>query len=214
LTDTPSPPDARPPHAPPLVERHWAEIVLSVFAIVIAGISLWIAIDTENTNRQLVSEAAWPILQTYHSAHGPDGQPALSLNIVNAGVGPAKIETLEVFWNGQAYRGAQDLLKACCGFSGLGGLTQSGGPVEGPYDLSTSQAAGRVLRAGDFTQMVIYALTASNEAVYKRFGAARDKITYRVCYCSVFNECWLSDGRNLNPPRVKMCPLPDVPYSE
>jgi len=62
--------------------------------------------------------------------------------------------------------------------------------------------------------MISYVFTSNEDAVYHRFGAARDKFTYRVCYCSVFNECWLSDGHDLNPPQVKTCSQPPVPYSE
>jgi hypothetical protein len=76
---------------------------LSVFGVIIAAISLWIAIDTERTNRQLVAEAAWPFVQVYTSG-GSDSQRPLSLDITNAGVGPAKIETLELFWQGKPYR--------------------------------------------------------------------------------------------------------------
>jgi hypothetical protein len=37
-----------------LLERHWAESALAIGAIVIAAASLWVAYDTERTNRQLV----------------------------------------------------------------------------------------------------------------------------------------------------------------
>ena len=101
------------PHTqiPSIFSRHWAESALSIFAVIIAAISLWIAIDTERTNRQLVAEAAWPFLQTYHSAF-VEGQQAIALYIANAGVGPAKIETLEVFWNGKPYGSSTELLEA------------------------------------------------------------------------------------------------------
>jgi hypothetical protein len=191
---------------PSLLNRHWAESVLSVFAVLIAGISLWIAIDTERTNRQMVAEAAWPFLQIYNSAHGREGQPLLSLNVANAGVGPAKIESLEVFWQGKPYGGALDLLKACCGFESGGGL--------GPRGLSTSQVTGTVLRAGDWIALISNVRTPDNSALYDAFNSARNRFTYRVCYCSVFNECWVSDGHDLNPPRVRTCPQPAVPYLE
>ena len=216
MTDNNSHSDAElplsPPSRPRRVKRHWTETVPSVFAVIISVISLWIAIDTENTNRQLVSEAAWPFVRIYNSAHDPDGRPMLSLNISNAGIGPAKIETLEVFWKGKPYRGAMDLLKACCGFGRSTG--RSGGSPDTSHALSTSMAAGTVLRAGEAVPIIRYVPTADNAALYRALGAARGKITYRVCYCSVFDECWLSGGQNVHPPRVKTCPSPAVPYDE
>ncbi|HUJ52846.1 MAG TPA: hypothetical protein VLX08_04785 [Steroidobacteraceae bacterium] len=41
---------------------------------------------------------------------------------------------------------------------------------------------------------------------------ALGSIVMRACYCSVFDECWLSDLRTLHPPRLKECPVPGVPF--
>ncbi len=39
-----------------------------------------------------------------------------------------------------------------------------------------------------------------------------DTPTFRICYCSAFNQCWLTDGHNLDPRRVKVCPEPEVAF--
>jgi hypothetical protein len=198
-----------------MFSRHWAESALSIFAVIIAAISLWIAIDTERTNRQLVAEAAWPFVQGYTSG-GSDPRHLLSLNIENAGVGPAKIETLELFWKGKPYGGAEELLKDCCDYK----TSHSNQAPAEDNPLSTSEVAGTVLRAGDSISIVRYGLTPDNTATWQALHSQRMKISYRVCYCSVFNECWLTelrelgDKQNLNPQSVKMCPRPEVAYTE
>ncbi|MDE2112936.1 MAG: hypothetical protein KGJ79_17505 [Alphaproteobacteria bacterium] len=221
--DPQSPPATSPrltPHAS-VVTRHWTETVLSISAIVIAAISLWIAIETEYTNRQLVTEASqmvaessWPYLQIYNSAHNSEGRRMLSLDITNAGVGPAKIETFEVFWNDKPYRTSLDLMKACCGLGSSSSAVKSDDSTDTVQALGTSQAKGMVLRAGSTLPIITYVPTRDNTATYEAFDSARAKISFRVCYCSVFNECWLSDGQNTNPSLVKTCPEPAVPYTE
>jgi hypothetical protein len=57
LPDAEVPPS--PSSRPPPVNRNWTETILSVFAVIISAISLWIAIDTEDTNCQLVADAAY-----------------------------------------------------------------------------------------------------------------------------------------------------------
>lgn len=52
---------------PSLLERHWAESALAIGAVVIAAASLWIAVATEHTNRQIVAAASWPFLAQYFS---------------------------------------------------------------------------------------------------------------------------------------------------
>jgi hypothetical protein len=188
-------------------ERHWTELVLSIVAMATAVISLWIAIGTERTNRQLVTEASWPFLQLYTSTRAA-GRGMISLSMKNFGVGPAKIETFEMFWNGKPYRTSLDLLKDCCGYK------------VNDRALGTSEIAGTVLRAGDSVPIIRYGLAPNNSATWHALDNGRFKLGYRVCYCSVFDECWLTreqqlgGAQTLNPPRVKKCPQPAVAYIE
>jgi hypothetical protein len=59
-------------------------------------------------------------------------------------------------------------------------------------------------------------LGSTNEAVWRALNTARNNdITYRICYCSVFDECWINtvSGRNqLDPAPVDKCPVPKVGY--
>lgn len=186
--------------------------MLSFAAILISGLSLWVAFQTEQTNRQLVAEAAWPYLHIYHSAHGSGGEPELSLNIKNAGVGPAKIQSLELFWNGKPLRSSQELLTDCCGFRAE--HRESAASPRAGNPLSTSIASGTVLRAGENIAMVRYSRAGADASTYRALDASRDRIRYRICYCSVLDECWLSNGDTLSPPKVKECPRPAIPYGE
>jgi hypothetical protein len=36
----------------------------------------------------------------------------------------------------------------------------------------------------------------------------------RVCYCSVFDECYVHDSRRTEPGRIESCPVPAVPYTD
>jgi hypothetical protein len=204
-----------PTQIPSIFSRHWAESALSIFAVIIAAISLWIAIDTERTNRQLVAEAAWPFVQMYTSG-GSDSQQPLSLNVANAGIGPAKIETIELFWQRKPYQTSVELLKDCCAYKT--GHSDPSQAQDSP--LRTSEIAGTVLRAGDMVSIVRYVLTPDNAATWGALRSQRFKISFRLCYCSVFNECWLtelrplSDKQDLNPSSIKICPRPEVAYTE
>ena len=188
------------------------DALLSFGAILISGLSLWVAFETEQTNRQLVAEAVWPYLQVYHSAHGSSGEPELSLNIKNAGVGPAKIESLEVFWNGKPVGTYQELLTKCCGYHA--GTRPPPTSRDSPNPLSTSIASGTVLRAGESVALIRYRRSGADASVYKDLDGARDKIQYRICYCSIFDQCWAGNGEVLNPPHVSECATPSIPYSE
>lgn len=199
-------PPTLPVHEKPAPHsRHWSEWLLSATALLISAVSLWVAFDTQKSNRALVAEAAWPFVQVFASG-GNDVPRVLTLNMSNAGIGPAKIKSFEIFWNGRAYASTAALMKDCCG------LTQADGM------LGTSSVAGTVLRPGDSVPLIRFVQSDSNEASWNAFRAQRFKLTHRICFCSVLDECWLTrpqalgDTQDLEPPRVDGCPVPAVSF--
>jgi hypothetical protein len=58
-------------------------------------------------------------------------------------------------------------------------------------------------------------LVAANSYRWARLDAARKdlKIGVRVCYCSVFDQCYLHDNAYREPRRIGACPAPVVPYA-
>jgi hypothetical protein len=120
---------------------------------------------------------------------------------MNKGVGPAKIETIELKWKGTAYRNAFDFLAACCDYK----------PTN-DFDIGSVD----VLRAGQEGNLVALSPNASNKAVRDRFDAARisANMNLNICYCSVFDECWKADvvRITLRREQVERCEPPAVTF--
>ena len=87
---------------PSLLDRHWAESVLAIGAIVIATASLWVGYDTMRTNHKLVVAASWPYLEQNFSDANYTQRPLLTVDVTNAGIGLAKVESVAFFWHGKA----------------------------------------------------------------------------------------------------------------
>lgn len=188
---------------PPITtRRHWLELVSTVVVLFVSIVSLWVAVRSEDANNRMVAASSWPFLQIKSGNQSDDGMKVITLSVENAGVGPAKIKTFEVFWKGQAFSSTQALLRACCMHD-----------PKAPFSAGTISTLG-VLRAGDHTQFLRYKLTPENKADWQAFDQVRySELIYRACYCSVFDECRLSDLRGREQP-VKACPKPPVSYVE
>lgn len=161
-------------------------------------ISLVVAYGTfeqADATRQIQKASAWPYLAYTTSNIDAAKAPQISLSLVNNGVGPALVETMEVRYRGKPVASAEDLLAACCG-----GLRPSNN------GLGTATVVGTVLRPGDRQDFVILEPTATNAELLQRFNAERRQVTVRLCYCSIFDECWSGDGDALRPPQVASCP--------
>lgn len=182
--------------------REWVDPFLAVVAVVVSATSLWVATGTEQANRRMVAAASWPLLQ----ADTSDLNSTITFSVQNGGVGPAKLKTFELFWNGKAYPGAHALLAACCGYRSAKSPEDSG--------LTTGGVSGIVIRAGESHSFLTLPQRADNAPVWQTLDRIRRKVTYRACYCSVFDECWIGTLQDLEPKRVDKCPSVKVLYVE
>jgi hypothetical protein len=205
------------PEIPRGAPRHWLEYVSTFVAVIISVISLWVAIGSENANRQMVAASSWPILLVGSSNVNKAGEADITFAITNAGVGPAKVRTFEVFYKGKPYRSSGALMRACCDPN----FTDMSSPEEAQIAKSafiTGQVPGNVIRAGESLVFINYGLASGDSKAWHALDIARQRdVTYRVCYCSVFDECWrntVAHSDRLDPERIKVCPVPPVSYEE
>jgi hypothetical protein len=197
---------------PPETEHHhhhhtghrWLDATLAVSAVFISLISLFLAIQHGRVMEKMVEANTWPFVMVYVSTSNPDATPHVSIHVANKGIGPAKVESLEVFDNGVAQLGTQPLLRA----------------MLKPTDLSRhipalqSDVVDEVMAPRD--DFSILDLDARNftpqETDLLRSEVA--KLTFRVCYCSVFDECSVLDTRKIpiRPVSIKACAVPRTPF--
>lgn len=198
------------------MRRHWTDTLFAAAALFVSAISLWVGIRTEDANEKLVASSTWPFLQIQISNANPDGKLDLHFQVVNTGVGPATVESFELFWKGKPYRSGNELLKACCGFKVIKATSPE---AKGHTPLTTGSVQGIVLRPGETEEFIRYPLNADNLTVWNKLDNVRDQFSYRVCYCSVLRDCWLADLKSelylpgqLHPQKIKTCPVPPVAY--
>jgi len=207
----------------------WIDITVAACALIVSVTSLGVAIFHGKTmermadaNARLVAANSWPALQRLSSSFGRDGSHVVSMNVTNNGVGPAKIEAVELLWKGRALRDANELIDACCRAAALaayGAMAENKDAVGNGtplhffgYDLVHSSVQGIILRAGENIRLYELRPSDHNKQLFEQLDNAYDDIAMRVCYCSVFDECWRGDLRTLNPEPIKQCVLPAVTF--
>jgi hypothetical protein len=185
------------------------DVIVSLTAIFISAISLYVAIEHGKTERDLVAANVWPfpraILDNNHDDRG-----STAIGVSNGGVGPAKIRTFEMFYRGQPVSSGLDLLRKCCGLPPGDEAVKTAFPNH----LGTSIVEETVLRPGE--DNVVFRVPPSPTAPeissrLKQFDVLT-KVTFRVCYCSVLDQCWISDLRSTRTQPVNECRPPAHPY--
>ena len=71
-------------------------------------------------------------------------------------------------------------------------------------NLSLGVTVPMVMRAGTDT-LILGMKREGNEVVWDKLNAERFRLRFRACYCSVFDECWVSDLSTVSPQSVEHC---------
>src|SRR4030095_11792395 len=142
------------------------DLAVPVSALLISVISLVIGIHHGRTmqemaqaNARLVQANSWPLLQYTTGNANDKGDPEITMKIENAGVGPAKLISLEIFQDDKRLRTPRDLVSAL----------DSTHPRP---NLSLGTTLPTVLRAGADT-LILGMKREGNEALWDKLNRER-----------------------------------------
>jgi hypothetical protein len=185
--------------------RHF-DVIVSLSAIFISPVSLYVAIQHGKTERDLVAANVWPFArEILNNGGAPDGM--IKIGVSNGGVGPAKIRSFELFYRGRPVSSGLDLLRQCCG------LPKDPNVVKATLSHSFffSIVDQTVLRPGEDDPVLQLDRKTAPE-IGNRLAQALPQVSFRACYCSVLDQCWRSNLRSIRTEPVKECPAPEHPY--
>jgi hypothetical protein len=171
----------------------WLEYVIGGAAVLISAISLWVAVSANRTQERMMAASTWPHVQYGTGNRLPEDVSSITFNLHNAGVGPARIKTVQVLYDGAPMPDAATLLKACCGATGERVLTVTSHPE-------------RVLVPGEEMTFLRYDEKTADPAVWAALNRKRFEVRLRACYCSVLDDCWMLDSTRDDPQPVAACP--------
>jgi hypothetical protein len=143
----------------------------AIIASLVGLLALVVAGYTAHIQRQQVSAQVWPYLMMASSDMSSEYM------WLNKGVGPAQVESVEVFVNGKSqhdWRAVMATLR----------LEKPG------YGQSTLN--GNVVSAGEKVDWLQFGNRDDFQAF--RTAARQAKFGVKLCYCSTLGDCWVNDS--------------------
>lgn len=202
--DTPEAPHA---HSHVSTGKRWLDLLVGFAALGISALSIIVAVQHGRTMEKLVEAQSWPHVQIDNS-NFLNQKREVAITLRSAGAGPARIEQVTATYAGRPVRSWVDLLRACCSADSAASVTALLAETDGA--VVTSQPDGMVLLPGDRQSLLVVPLTARNAALWRRLDAERFRLRLRVCYCSVFDECFVAEMGQSRTRHVATCtPDPD-----
>lgn len=196
-----TPPPEVHSHAHGHTGRKWLDVTLGVAAI---AISLFSAVMTlqhghamekmVDQNARMVQASTWPYVTVADSNGDAAGHRLYKIVVLNNGVGPAKVESLKLFYDGKPARDVFDL---------AGRVARADGETGRVAVIGSG--IGGVIPARQTVPILTVQAPTSPDALVAAFGRARAKIDVRLCYCSIFEDCWTTTSNDPAPRQVRSC---------
>jgi hypothetical protein len=196
-----------------------ADLIVGGSAIFISLCSLALAIHHGQTMERLVEANSRPFVQfgtsngESRSGTAPGTQPlgdgdtssVLIVTIANPGAGAARIDRFSIALDDQPVAGWSELFKRLKDEAVAKQLLPPAPTSSGTISYST--VAESYLRAGSEKTLLRWPRSAANATLWDYVDAARQsrRITFEACYCSIFDECWVSKAATFRPVAAKAC---------
>lgn len=190
-------PEVHPPHKPHGGGVHWAELLMSLTALLVSAISIKIALHHGEVMEKLVTANSIPHIEirSSNAVENASGgyDPALRIELRNVGVGPADVRYVTIRRNGVYLRNTAALRAA------------AGVPPETDLNIMMNQSRRHFIPASQSSPLFTVWQEPGSEAAWSRLDGVRVQSEVEACYCSVFEECWIASSATDGKREVEAC---------
>ena len=199
-------------HHMPSTGVSWLDKILPFSALAISVVSIAVAVhhgeimnEMAKSNERAAAASVWPsVVQT----GGVEADTkTLFLNIANSGIGPARLESFQIFFQDKPMTDMGMWLKACCG-------EELAKTDKTALSIATGTVAPDVLGPKDRSTVFRWKVTPETSALWTKFVLTGQTGAFklRACYCSVFDQCWETNFQTSRPKPVAVCPANVVQF--
>jgi hypothetical protein len=196
-------------HHPHGTGKRWLDVTLAVAATVVSLVSLWLGLHSAHSMERLVAANSYPYLEQLQNMSSLADLPGtdhrrdrVEYLFQNNGVGPARIDWVQLTFKGKPAANLSELLEACCGGTrqDAEGLNRRGNIVSA------------LIRPGASLSMFRWDEPVAPNPVFAALHRQMGDIEITTCYCSVFDECYLRHPQAGKPEPIKECKAPPVTF--
>ncbi|MDT0605222.1 hypothetical protein [Thalassotalea castellviae] len=151
------------------------EMIVALSALIIGLVTAFTSIYSAYVDREYARASVWPRLEIFRSFNGS----SFSYGVNNSGTGPALIKYAKVYDGSKYLKHWKD--------------------IEAFKNIRQSHLSNRTLSPQNSITPVSY---KGKDA--QKIAEADNSISIELCYCSIYDECWLID-RNNRPEEIEAC---------
>ena len=168
-----------------------SSMITAIAAGIVSLSALSVSIYEAYLMREQQAASVLPIID-YWSSYESGG--AYSMNLANKGLGPAYIKDIEISVDTEPKRNWTEVLRML---------------AAAPVAHAESAMIGSVMAQGEANALISIPDPDAATAIWRE----AERLSIRVCYCSVFKNCWETVVTNMNTgtpttSEIDLCPVP------
>jgi hypothetical protein len=165
--------------------------IAGVLALAVSVFALAIGAWQTRLMQSQARASVWPYLSLGYSYTSNVDPDAFIWQIDNNGVGPARVQSVMLSVDGKPAKRWDDV------------LTAIGAPSR--RNSATTSLSGAVIPPSLNRETTIAAIRVNDREVAASFKAAIGRFRMEVCYCSVYDECWIAHWQQSRVDPVERC---------
>ncbi|WP_440958496.1 hypothetical protein ACFELO_14585 [Oceanicaulis sp. LC35] len=187
------------------------EIIVAVAVTIISVASLFVAVYQGVVMQRQLEASVLPIPTVSHGNYDSGEEVhRLSYYIGNRGLGPVDIRWVHFIHEGETYRGPIPYFASLVeGYDDdPEGRVEAFLQIFEDNQVLTNTVAPQLLAPDDEAGFIHFTRPAEDSpdrAYWERLNAARWETEVQVCYCSVFDQCWIGRFPQNHRERVNSC---------
>jgi hypothetical protein len=164
----------------------------SIAALAISAFALAIGAYQTRLMQTQARASVWPYVVIGYSYSDGGDRPGFDLHVENNGVGPAIVRSVQVRLDDKPVQHWTDV---------LGALVGRGMTVQARF----AGLSGSVIPPSTNRETAVSAMYVADAAVAKLFYHSVDRLAIDICYCSIYDDCWVTHWRSPRSEPVGAC---------
>jgi len=167
-------------------------VALSVLALCTSAYQSMLMRDQTRLMQVESRASVWPSVAIGENDTHTSTEDQFTWRVDNNGVGPAKIESVQVSVDDKPYRTWKE----------IGTMLVP----DHPFHAQQSSINGIVLPASINRETTVEMVKLTDPVLARAFHDAQSRFKITICYCSVYDDCWIADIQNrVKQPSVDHC---------
>lgn len=195
----PPPNEAPVPPAPPSSSPSRPDLI-SVFALAVSVFALAIGAWQTRLMQSQARASVWPYLAIGYTYSSNVDSNGFIWTIDNNGVGPARVQSVTVRLDDKPMRNWDEVIAAL-------GMREHA-------STATTSFAGAVIPPNANRETTVAAVRVHGRELATLFKDAIPRFKMDICYCSVYDDCWVSHWQRWQVDAVDHCRADGVQFEQ